>query len=350
MDEKLQKQYNEIKKRLSELEGALSFRSSVSDSQKTIEASKEYFKLQKTAEIFRELEKTDKLINENKEIISESGDEELKNIARQELSILEEKRKNIEKKLFEEKSDSSNIKSVVVEIRAGAGGDEAAIFAADLFRMYSRYAKLKNWEEVLIDSNPISIGGYKEIVFEIKGKGAYKNLRWESGVHRVQRVPETEKSGRVHTSTASVAVLPQVEAKEVEIRPQDLELGYFHSGGPGGQNVNKVETGVRITHIPTGFVVASQSERSQARNREKALEILRSKIFQAQKEKEEKKIGELRKGQVGTADRSEKIRTYNFPQDRITDHRVNLSWHNIEKVMAGEMEELVKDLAEKLAK
>ncbi|MBI5079390.1 PCRF domain-containing protein [Candidatus Wolfebacteria bacterium] len=231
---------------------------------------------------------------------------------------------------------------IIIEIRAGAGGDEAAIFAGDLARMYQRYAAKRGWKFSILDYNQHSLGGYKTFIGKIEGQGVYDNLKQESGVHRVQRIPKTEKAGRVHTSTASVAILPEIEAKEIQISPVDLEITFSRAGGPGGQNVNKVETAVRILHKPTGTVVSSRSERSQFANRESAMSILRSKIYEEQKRKEEQKLGANRKEQIGAADRSEKIRTYNFPDDRITDHRINKKWHNIEKIMEGDLDSIVK--------
>jgi len=231
---------------------------------------------------------------------------------------------------------------VILEIRAGAGGDEAAIFAGDLARMYQRYAAKRGWKFSILDANETSIQGYKSLTAETEGPGAYEAFRNESGVHRVQRVPKTERSGRVHTSTASVAVLPIVEAKEVNVNPNDLEVTFSRAGGPGGQNVNKVETAVRILHKPTGLVVGSREERSQHANREKAMEVLRAKLFEIERIRSTGSITDMRREQVGTADRSEKIRTYNFPDDRITDHRIGKKWHNIEKIMEGDMDAIVK--------
>jgi peptide chain release factor 1 len=236
------------------------------------------------------------------------------------------------------------MESIILEIRAGAGGEEAAIFAADLFRMYSKYAQSQEWGFSVLDSHPSSLKGYKSVVAEIKGENAFEQLKYESGVHRVQRIPVTEKSGRIHTSTASVAVLPKVTPVEVKINPADLELATFRSSGPGGQNVNKVETAVRLTHRPTGIVVECQSERSQARNREKAMEVLRAKIYQEQQEKQRAEMAQERREQIGAAMRAEKIRTYNFPQNRITDHRINKSWHNLEDIMEGKLDKMIKDV------
>ncbi|MCL4405538.1 PCRF domain-containing protein [Patescibacteria group bacterium] len=231
---------------------------------------------------------------------------------------------------------------IILEIRAGAGGDEASLFAGDLARMYQRYAAKRGWGFAVLDTNEGTIGGYKTFISEVSGEGVYDDLKQESGVHRVQRIPKTEKNGRVHTSTASVAVLPMVEAQEVNISPNDIEVTFSRAGGPGGQNVNKVETAVRILHKPTGIVVSSRSERSQHANREKALEILRAKLYEAEQLKTAGSVTDLRREQIGSADRSEKIRTYNFPDDRITDHRIGKKWHNIEDIMEGNIDGIVK--------
>ena len=242
-----------------------------------------------------------------------------------------------------------NANKIILEIRAGAGGDEAALFAGDLARMYQRYAAKRGWGFSVLDSNSTTLEGYKSLVAEVRGtagdpegSGVYDAFRHESGVHRVQRVPKTEKSGRVHTSTASVAVLPIVEAREVNISPNDLEVTFSRAGGPGGQNVNKVETAVRILHKPTGIVVGSREERSQHANREKAMDVLRAKLYEIEQQRATGNVTDLRREQVGSADRSEKIRTYNFPDDRITDHRIGKKWHNIEKILDGDMDPIVK--------
>lgn len=230
---------------------------------------------------------------------------------------------------------------IILEIRAGAGGDEAGIFAGDLARMYQRFAERRGWKFTVLDTNQTSLNGYKTFIARIDGENSYESLKQESGVHRVQRIPNTEKSGRIHTSTASVAVMPVVEAKEVNVNPGDIDVSFFRSSGPGGQNVNKVETAVRILHRPTGIVVASQASRTQVQNREQAMEILRSKLYELQIERQMAELGSLRREQIGSADRAEKIRTYNFPQDRITDHRIGKKFSNIEKILDGDLEKIV---------
>jgi peptide chain release factor 1 len=241
--------------------------------------------------------------------------------------------------------ENAGIQKIILEVRAGAGGDEASIFAGDLVRMYQKYAAKKGWAFAISDFSPGTIGGYKTFMGRVEGMGAYDALKLESGVHRVQRVPATEKSGRVHTSTATVAILPVVEPKEVNISPNDLEVTFSRAGGPGGQNVNKVETAVRILHKPTGIVVSCREERTQHANRERAMEVLRAKLYEMQKTKETGDITQTRREQVGTADRSEKIRTYNFPDDRITDHRFNAKVHNIKDVLEGNLDALLKKIA-----
>lgn len=250
----------------------------------------------------------------------------------------------IEKEIREKEQQANQPagKKIIMEIRAGAGGEEAALFAAKLFHMYANYAKKRGWQANTIDAHSTSLNGYKEVIFEIAGEGAYEEMRHESGVHRVQRIPDTEKVGRIHTSTASVAVLPEARESDIEIRPQDIKAEFFRSSGPGGQNVNKVETAVRIYHLPTGLVVGSQDSRSQMKNREHAMMLLRTKLLASQREAAEAKTGEARREQIGTAERAEKIRTYNFPQDRITDHRIKKSWHNMESILAGNIEPIVK--------
>jgi len=299
--------------------------------------------------------KISKEIQDNKELIENSNDKEIVELA---LAELEELKESLIKAEEELKSlllpkDPNDDKNVIVEIRAGTGGEEAALFANDLFRMYIRYAEMKGWKYELIDLNETGLGGLKEVIFSVSGANVYGNLKYESGVHRVQRVPETEASGRVHTSAASVAVLPEVEDVEIEINPNDLKIDIFRSGGAGGQNVNKVETAVRITHIPTGIVVQCQDERSQLKNRQKAMKVLKARLYDMEMSKKLNEISVQRKLMVRSGDRSEKIRTYNFPQNRITDHRIGLTLYNLSEIIEGNLDELIEqiklaDKAEKL--
>jgi len=299
--------------------------------------------------IVEELIKLKALKEELKEannILRTENDPELISMAKEEIGEL---KINIEKSESQAKMliippDPLDGKNIIMEIRAGTGGDEAALFAADLYRMYSHYAETKNWATETLSINDTGIGGIKEIVFSISGKGVYGNLRFESGVHRVQRVPETESGGRVHTSAVTVAVLPEAEETDIEIKPEDLKIDVMRAGGPGGQCVNTTDSAVRLTHLPTGLVVIQQDEKSQLKNKAKALRVLRSRLYDLEEEKKRKERAENRKSQVGTGDRSERIRTYNFPQNRVTDHRVNLTLYRLEQIMSGDLQEIVDTL------
>lgn len=300
----------------------------------------------KTSYLFREYDRFVKEINDTKELVA--SDPNMAEIAGDEIKNLEASRdaivKTIEDIAVEETKAEEDPKEVILEVRAGAGGEEAAIFAMELAEMYEKYAEMKGWSWKPVDVSQAELGGFKEATFEIRGKSVYTNLKYEMGVHRVQRVPATEKQGRVHTSTASVAVMPIRPNKKVEIKESDIEVDFSRSGGAGGQNVNKVETAVRVFHKPTGIMIRSTSERSQLKNREKAMVILASKLLQLEEEKEAKSLSAERKGQIGTGDRSEKIRTYNVLQDRVTDHRIKESWHNIEKIMLGNLDPIIDAL------
>ncbi len=295
---------------------------------------------------YREYKATSRSLEETRAMLSDGLDEEMTALVKQEIEKLKSQQDHLlqELKLALLPKDPNDDKDIIMEIRAGAGGDEASLFAADLFRMYSRHAQSKGWEINIIDINEIGIGGLKEIIFEIKGKGAFSRLKYERGVHRVQRVPTTESSGRIHTSTATLAVLPEADEVEISINPDDLKTDIYHSGGAGGQNVNKVATAVRITHLPTGIVAVCQDERSQLRNRTKAMSVLRARLLDIQQRKQEQEITQQRRSQVGTGDRAEKIRTYNFPQDRISDHRLSIYFHNLPRVLDGELDELIDTL------
>lgn len=299
----------------------------------------------KTSFLTKEYERLSK---EEEEIRKMMKDVDMKELAENELSSVVIQKEAIEKQIQDiissEKEEEEFPNEIIIEVRAGAGGDEASIFAEDLSLMYAKFAEFNGWSFKKIDESRNSLGGYKEVIFEIRGKDVYKKMRYETGVHRVQRIPATEKSGRIHTSTASVAVLPIRKKSSVEINPSDIEMEFSRSGGAGGQNVNKVETAVRLIHKPTGIAVRCTEERSQLKNREKAMSILQARLEVAHQEEEAKKLSAERKSQIGSGDRSEKIRTYNYLQDRITDHRIKESWHNIENIMAGHMEDIIDKL------
>jgi len=311
-----------------------------------IKLAKERSELEPLVEKHKELLKLEKEIDDLKEILQKESDEELKKIAKEELENLSSREEKIEKEilLLLLPKDEMASKNIIMEIRAGTGGEEAAIFAADLFRMYTRYAESKGWKYEILDFNQTGLGGYKEIIFSVKGKDVYSRLKYESGVHRVQRIPITEAGGRIHTSTASVVVLPEADEVDVNIDPKDLKIDTFRAGGAGGQYVNKTESAVRITHIPTGIVVSCQEERSQLQNREKALRILRAKLFDLELQKKLSMETEIRRSSIRSGDRSDKIRTYNFPQNRVTDHRINLTLYKLDMIMDGDCDELINAL------
>lgn len=336
-----------VEERYEELNRLMAQPEIAADFERVQEMAKEQAGIAGLVSKYREYKKAAQTLEETRAMQDKEPDEEMAALVAEELDSLEARVEGLTRKLEEAlvPKDAYGDKDVIVEIRAGAGGDEAGLFAADLFRMYARYAEFRRWQVDVIDKNESGIGGFKEIIFEVKGKGAYSRLKYESGVHRVQRVPVTESSGRIHTSTATVAVLPEAEEVEVDIGPDDLRVDIFRAGGHGGQNVNKLATAVRITHLPTGVVAICQDERSQLRNKNRAMAVLRARILDIEQRKHFEKIASERRSQVGTGDRSEKVRTYNFPQGRITDHRIGLNLHNMESFLDGELDPVIDALA-----
>lgn len=329
-----------------ELEAELSKPEIMKDMKRYKEVMQEHSHLSEVVSVYNEYKDVLSGIEDAAALMEDEPDPEMKEMAKEELSGLEAKKEKLEnqlKKLLVPK-DPLDGKNIIMEIRAGTGGDEAALFAADLFRMYSKFAEQNKWKIEVMNANEIGIGGFKEISFSISGKNVYGNLRYESGVHRVQRVPTTESGGRVHTSAVTVAVLPEAEETDIEIKNEDLKIDVFRSSGPGGQSVNTTDSAVRITHLPTGVVVTCQDEKSQIKNKAKALRVLRARLYEAEEAKKQSERAENRKNQVGSGDRSERIRTYNFPQNRVTDHRINLTLYKLEYVMQGELGEIIESL------
>lgn len=308
---------------------------------------KELKNLTPVVEKYREYKKEEKSLQEAKEILSESGlDKDLKEMAEEEMESAKANIESIseELKILLLPKDPNDDRNVIIEIRGGAGGEEAALFSAVLFRMYTMYAQTKRWQVEILNSNETQLGGFKEISFMVSGEGAYSRFKYESGVHRVQRVPDTEAQGRVHTSTVTVAVLPEAEDVEIEINPTDLQIDTYRAGGAGGQHVNKTESAIRITHLPTGVVVECQDERSQYKNKDKAMKVLKSRLLEEKRAEQDKAVADERRSQVGTGDRSERIRTYNYPQSRLTDHRIGLTIYRLEDVLNGDIDEIIDAL------
>lgn len=336
----------QIEERYEELTQLMAKPEVAQDHQRVAELAKERSDLEDVVGVYREFKATSEELRDTEELLEDDIGPELRELAELEIADLEEREEQLRQQLRKLliPKDPRDVKDVIVEIRAGAGGDEAGLFAADLYRMYTRYAEQQGWKTEILSSHPTGIGGFKEVVFGMQGRGAFSHFKFESGVHRVQRVPITESSGRIHTSTATVAVLPEMSDVEVEIRPEDIEMEAYRSSGPGGQHMQKNATAIRLIHEPSGITVACESERSQTKNKRRALSILRSRLYERKLQKQQQKRAKRRRMQVGTGDRSEKIRTYNFPQNRITDHRINLTLHQLSDVLDGELTPFVEAL------
>ena len=344
----MEQKIKELKKEYKKINEELSRTERIFDLEKTRELSQRQNELSKIIDEYEKIEKIKNQIKGDEEIIKEEKDKDLIKLAEEELKKLIKGKKSLEKKLADllKPQDPLDKKNAIIEIRAGAGGDEAALFAADILRMYSRFAEKENYKMIILNISRSDSGGVKEAVAEMNGQNVYGKMKYESGVHRVQRIPTTEKSGRIHTSTVSVAILPQAEDVDIKINLSDIKIDVFRSSGPGGQSVNTTDSAIRITHLPTDIVVSCQDEKSQLKNKEKAMKVLRSKLLSQKQEEENQKRGEMRRDQIGSAMRSEKIRTYNFPQDRVTNHRVGKSWHNLDKIMDGEIDGIIEAVNE----
>jgi len=335
-----------LQERYEQLERELQDQDVLRDSSKLQKFSKEYNELGQLLEKYGKLDAIRESIGQVEATLKDESDSEVRELAEEELSSLRQKQTELEELIKEALNPANPLdkKDIIVEIRAGTGGDEAALFAADLFRMYSRYAERKSWKTNLLNSSRTGIGGLKEVIFEINGRNVYSDLKYESGVHRVQRVPDTEKSGRIHTSAATVAILPAAEEVDIELKPEDLDIQATTSSGAGGQSVNTSYSAIRIIHKPTNTMVTCQDERSQRQNKEKALQVLRSRLLAIEEEKRSRERADARKNQIGSGDRSEKIRTYNFPQDRVTDHRIKKSYHGLNAILDGGLASVIRDL------
>ena len=342
----LEKRLQSLKPRFEELKELIADPELPKNQKKYRETMQEYGHMEETMSLYEEFLSKKEELNDAVEMAEAETDPEMKQMAAEELEILEDTVEKLIKKLKVQlvPRDPLDGKNIIVEIRAGTGGDEASLFAADLYRVYSRFAENRKWKVEVIDASETEAGGFKEIIFSVNGKGVYGDLRYESGVHRVQRVPATESQGRIHTSAVTVAVLPEAEETDIDIKDQDLKIDVYRSSGPGGQSVNTTDSAVRITHLPTGLVVTCQDEKSQIKNKAKALRVLRSRLYEMEEAKKQAERAAERKSQVGSGDRSERIRTYNFPQNRVTDHRINLTLYKLDQIMQGEIEELIDAL------
>ncbi len=343
----LTEQLSRVEERYEDLDRLMADPDVVADYARVLELAQERSGLEELVSAFRRYQDLQGQLSDSRELLTESDDPELAELAELEIAELADQVAELENELRRMllPKDSNDEKNVIVEIRAGAGGDEAGIFAADLLRMYTRWADDHKFKTELMSVSETGVGGIKEAILEVRGKGAYSRMKYESGVHRVQRVPTTESQGRIHTSTATVAVLPEAEDVEIEIAPNEMKVDVFRSSGPGGQSVNTTDSAVRLTHLPTGIVISCQDEKSQLQNRLKAVRILKTKLYDVEMQKQLEDMGAARRSQVGSGDRSEKIRTYNFPQGRVTDHRINKTLFQLEQVLNGELDEFIEDLA-----
>lgn len=335
-----------VENRYEKLNELLSDPAIISDSNKLREYSKEQSDIQETVEVYREYKNVREQLKDAKAMLEDKLDAEMREMVKEEVSELESQDKTLSErlKILLVPKDPNDDKNVIVEVRGAAGGDEAALFAGDLYRMYSRYAEVQGWKTEIIEASYTELGGYKEIIFMINGKGAFAKLKFENGAHRVQRVPETESGGRIHTSTATVAVLPEAEEVEIDIHEKDVRVDTFASSGPGGQSVNTTMSAVRLTHLPTGVVVSCQDEKSQIKNKEKAMKVLRARVYDKFRQEAQAEYDQNRKQAVGTGDRSERIRTYNFPQNRVTDHRIGLTIQKLDQILQGKLDDFINAL------
>jgi len=337
---------NKVEERYEELMSLMADPEIAQDYERVAEYAKERADLEDIVGVYRDYKDTTEELEGTKTLLTDDSDPEFQELAEAEVDKLQARLEELEDQLHQLllPKDPRDAKNVIVEIRAGAGGDEAGLFAADLYRMYTRYAERQQWKTELLSSHATGVGGFKEVIFDVRGRGAFSRFKFESGVHRVQRIPVTESSGRIHTSTATVAVLPEIDEVEVQIDPNDLEIVAYGASGPGGQHMQKNATAIRVTHGPTGMVVACESERSQTQNKVRALSILRARLYEQERQKQEAEVAQARRSQVGTGERSEKIRTYNFPQNRVTDHRVGLTLHQLPSVLDGELDPFIEEL------